>query len=181
MRLAVIGTSGAGKSTLAKKVSKKLSIKYIEQDKYYWLPNWQTVPIGRFMESIRKEISEESWTICGNHSNFQEEIWKRATHLVWLNYPLSLLLTRGLRRTIRRVFLKETCCNGNHEGFRHAFLSKNSILWWILTTYKDRIEKYENAKYVGKFNHLEFLEFKNPKETENWLKQIEPNLVRTIL
>ena len=44
MRLAVIGTSCSGKSTLAKKVANKLGIRYIEQDKLFWLPHWQLAP-----------------------------------------------------------------------------------------------------------------------------------------
>src|SRR4051812_37865091 len=92
MRLAVIGTSGSGKSTLAKTVAQKLGVKFIEQDQLFWQPNWQMVPKEQFAASVSSEISAEAWTICGNHSSLQEEIWKRATHVVWLNYPLRISL-----------------------------------------------------------------------------------------
>lgn len=172
MRLAVIGTSGSGKSTLAKEVARRLGVKYIEQDKFFWLPSWQMVPKEQFAESVLQEISAESWTICGNHSFLQEKIWMRATHVIWLNYPLATCLARGLRRTVKRVFLRQECCNGNREGFRHAFLSKNSILWWILQTHNRRIEQYTSAKAEGKFDQLQFIEFKYPHEADEWLKTL---------
>lgn len=180
MRLAVIGTSGTGKSTLARRVASKLGSKYIEQDKLFWLPNWQMTPRDQFAESILKETSAESWTICGNHSFVQEKIWARATHVVWLNYSLKTTLLRGFRRTAKRVFLRQECCNGNYESFRHAFLSKNSILWWIWTTHQQRIEQYVSAKREGKFDQLEFLEFKRPQEAEDWLKSVSPTSAKTI-
>ena len=129
IRIAVIGTSGSGKSTLAKIAALKLKIDYIEQDQLFWLPNWQEVPKEQFQKAVLEKIPGDSWSICGNFSSHQENIWNRATHIIWLNYPLRIALARGFRRTLKRVFLKEECCNGNRESFRHAFMSKNSILW----------------------------------------------------
>lgn len=175
VRIAVIGTSGSGKSTLAKKIAAKLNIKYIEQDHLFWLPNWQEVSKEQFAKAVLGEISADSWSICGNHSTVQENIWGRATHVIWLNYPLRTSLLRGFQRTLRRVFLKEECCNGNREGFSHAFLSKNSILWWILKTNKKRNEKYSIAKEQGTFSKVNFLEFKNPREADRWLINFKSN------
>ncbi len=172
LRLAVIGTSGSGKSTLAAAAARKLGIKHIEQDQLFWLPKWQMIPRDQFAEAVQKEISVDSWTICGNHSFLQEQIWERATHVVWLNYSLTTCLGRGFLRTIRRVFLREECCNGNREGFRHAFMSKNSILWWILTTHKSRGEQYRQAQRLGKFCNAQFLEFKRPVEADKWFRDL---------
>lgn len=172
MRLAVIGVSCSGKSTLAKNAAEKLKTKYIEQDALFWRPGWQTVPEDEFRASMRKELESESWTTCGNHSAAQEMIYKRATDIIWLNYSFPLVFARALRRTCLRVFLKQPCCNGNYEGFRHAFLSKDSILWWILKTYKMRVVQYKMAQNNGIFKNVNFREFRSPKEAEAWLKSL---------
>lgn len=170
MRLAVIGTSGSGKSTLAKAVADKFNIPYIEQDALFWRPQWQEVPKDQFIVAVRAEVSADSWTICGNHGPARKEIWARATHIVWLNYPMWLALWRALLRSLRRVFLREECCNGNRETFFHAFMSTNSILWWIWKTHSRRRDQFEMAKASGAFAHVTFLEFKRPHEAADWLR-----------
>ncbi|MEK6773759.1 MAG: hypothetical protein AABY64_07455 [Bdellovibrionota bacterium] len=171
-RIAVVGTSCSGKSTLAKEISKKLSIKYIEQDQLFWRPGWVQVPQDEFRIALLNEISGNQWTICGNHSSFKNEIWSRATHIVWLNYPFHIIWRRALKRTLRRVFLKEKCCNGNVESFRHAFLSTNSILWWVLKTHRKRQVEYSALK-SDQILRLKFIEHQSPTETMNWLRNLD--------
>lgn len=170
LRIAVIGTSCSGKSTLAQTLAKAAGIPYIEQDALFWNPGWTQVSQQEFASKMRIEISQSQWTVCGNHSHFQEHIFQRATHILWLNYLFPVIFFRALKRTFRRVFLKETCCNGNRESFAHAFLSTNSILWWIIKTYRKRIIHYTKLKNSAQVAHAEFLELRSPKEADNWLE-----------
>jgi adenylate kinase family enzyme len=94
-------------------------------------------------------------------------------YFIWLNYPARIVWTRALKRTIGRVFLKKECCNGNVEGFRHAFMSKNSIFYWIFKTYKSRIKQYNDEKRSLSAKNIIFLEFKTPQEVNSWLKNLE--------
>ena len=175
MRIAVIGTSGAGKSTLAKKIAEIHKINYIEQDNLFWDSNWRPKSKDSFKAELISQISKDSWSICGNHSMLQELIWQKATHVIWLNYSMKRCLFQGFKRSLRRVFLKEPCCNNNIETFKHAFLSKNSILWWIYKTYDHRVKSYSDAIRDDKFKNLEFIEFKNPKEVKLWLVDFYKN------
>lgn len=167
-KIAVIGTSCSGKSTLAKSLASKLNIPYIEQDEVFWLPNWEHIPREVFAQKIDEMTNGPQWTICGNYSASQERIWEKVTHVIWLNYPLPVILWRALKRNSNRVIFREKCCNGNTENFRHAFLSKNSIFYWILTTHKQRVLRFNEAKRAGKFEGKVFLEFTRPKQTDEW-------------
>jgi adenylate kinase family enzyme len=173
MKIAVIGTSGSGKSTFAKDAASILRVSYIEQDKLFWLPNWTPRSKDDFKSLLEPKIAEKSWTICGNHSAFQKEILRSATHIVWLDYKIHIIYFRAIKRTLRRVFLKEECCNGNIETFRHAFMSKDSILWWIFKTYRKRKEDYnkmfENKPDTGTVH----IRFKNPVEANEWLMSLK--------
>ncbi|MBL6991409.1 MAG: adenylate kinase [Bacteriovoracaceae bacterium] len=171
-RISVVGTSCSGKSTLAQSIAHRLKIKYIEQDKLFWRPNWITANPQEFSSAMSQEIEATSWTVCGNHSLCRQKIWGRATHIVWLNYPFTTVFYRALKRTCRRVFLRQECCNGNFEGFRHAFLSKNSILWWVIKTYRPRKKQYRSMINDPQFSHIQFVEFKKPHEADRWLMDL---------
>ena len=47
-----------------------------------------------------------------------------------------------VRRTIRRVLTQEELYSGNRESLRMAFLSRESILWWVITTFHRRRKRY---------------------------------------
>jgi adenylate kinase family enzyme len=172
MRIAIIGTSATGKSSLAQAIAQKFKLKYIEQDRHYWLPGWQVTPKEQFFTSVVKEISEDSWVICGNYSSTQEEVWKRATHVIWLNFPLRTALSRGICRTFRRVLNNLECCNGNYESLRRVLRPKDSIIWYIFKSHRRLESHYTSSKLNGKFDHLIFLEFKSPTQAEKWLNAL---------
>jgi adenylate kinase family enzyme len=170
MRISIVGVSCAGKSSLAKLISEKLSIPYIEQDQLFWKPGWEIVSEEQFQKMVSKEIAKEKWVICGNFRETRPLVFDRVTHIVWLNYPLRIVLQRALKRSFNRVFKTQECCNGNYETFRHAFLSKNSIMYWILKTYKQRIQHYQNEKTIAEEKGINFIEFNHPSETVGWLE-----------
>lgn len=91
-------------------------------------------------------------------------VWGRATHIIWLNYPFYTVFWRAIGRTLTRVFRKEELFSGNRETFRIAFLSKESILWWVLTTFHSRQREYR-ALFTGRmYPQLKFIEIRNPQE-----------------
>lgn len=102
----------------------------------------------------------------GNYNKVRDIVWGRATTLIWLNYPFSVVLRRALFRTTRRVFLRQELYSSNREGFRQAFLSKDSILWWVLTTYHRRRREYPELFKRPEFAHLGVIELRTPGEAE---------------
>ena len=169
MRLSVVGTSCSGKTTLARTVSEMLGIKCVELDRLFWCPGWQKTPKEEFKAAVRREIEAENWTTCGNYSSVRDEIWKRATHIVWLNYSFPLVIWWCTKRTLPRIITGEECCNGNRETFRSHFLSTESLFWWIIKTHWRNRAEYSRVKADRMFGNAEFLEFQRPQETTNWV------------
>jgi adenylate kinase family enzyme len=172
MRLSVVGTSCAGKTTLARAVAGKLGIKFIEQDRLFWRPGWEKAPKEEFRSAVLAEIEAEDWTICGNYSAVRNEVWKRATHIVWLNYGLPVVLWWWLKRTVPRIVTGEECCNGNRETFRSQFLSTESLIWWIFKTHWRNRAEYSKVKADRAHGSAKFLEFKGPREAAKWLSRL---------
>ena len=140
-KIVVIGTSGAGKTTFGQEIAQALAIKCIDLDELYWLPGWKEREDTDFSERLQAGLKSEAWVVCGNYSRAHPLIWPQAEAIIWLDPPLRICLFRALKRSLQRIFSKQTICNGNIETWGR-FLSKKSILRWIWNTYPQRKQKY---------------------------------------
>ncbi|HET89697.1 MAG TPA: adenylate kinase, partial [Chloroflexi bacterium] len=137
-RILVIGTTGSGKTTMAHRLSRRLGLPHIELDALHWGPDWTPVPLPEFRASVQEALSRESWMTDGNYSKVRDITWGRADTIVWLDYPLPVILGRLLRRTLRRVCHREQLWSDNRESFQAQFLSRDSLFLWALQTYRRR-------------------------------------------
>jgi adenylate kinase family enzyme len=171
-RVVIVGTSCSGKTTLASQFGDILHSKPVHLDFLYWLPNWQNRPDDEFRELISEITTQGNWIIDGNYSRVQDLIWPRATHLIWLNYSFLTVVGRAFRRTINRLLNQEELFAGNKTSFKHAFLSRASIIWWVITTYHRRKRRYRDALDGGYFPNLKIIELKSQVSTDHFRKQL---------
>lgn len=170
-KIIITGTTCTGKTTLGRKLSKELSIKQIDLDDLYFLPNWVEKQKYAFINDVDSELKKNNeWIVTGSYQSLlKETVWLEATTIVWLDYPFNLIIRRYFIRTFRRVFLKEKCCGENYETLAKTF-SKESLFLWIFKTYWQRKERMKNWKETI-FSHKKWIILKTPKE-ENSLKTI---------
>lgn len=140
-KIIVTGTSGSGKTTVGKKLSKKLGISCTDLDDLYWLPEWTPREEKEFEEKILEVADGEEWIISGNYSRLSHITWPKADMVIWLDFPLYILLWRTLKRSVVRSFTKEKCCGDNHESFSRLF-SKETIFYWVMRSYHRRKKSY---------------------------------------
>ena len=170
-RVVVVGTSCSGKTTLARDIASILEIPHFELDVLHWGANW-TIR-NDFKESVAKAVENPSWTIDGNYCKVRDLTWNRADTIIWLNYSFPLVFWRALKRTIPRVFLKQMVFAGNRETFRIAFFSSDSILWWVIKTYRKRIKEYSKIFAKNDFPNIKIIEFHRPKRAEKFLNELK--------
>lgn len=169
-RVSVVGTSCSGKTTFAKNLAQRLEIPHIELDAVHWQPNWVSTPVEEFREKVARAVEAEYWVTDGNYSRVRDIIWNRATHVIWLNYSFTRVFSRALYRTIRRIVTREELFGGNRETWQLSFFSKDSILWWVITTYQRRRLEYRRYFDQRKPAHLTFVEFTHPAQAEKYLE-----------
>ena len=144
-RISVVG--GGGKSTLARAISFKFRYKYIELDAINWLPGWVQREPREVSLLIRKAIDEagETWVVDGNYfSKVGGFILGRADTIIFVNMPWHVMMKRVFFRSIRRAREKQRICGNNYETFGHTFMSKSSLLLWLIMnrqSYNSRREK----------------------------------------
>ena len=172
-RVIVIGTSCVGKTTFARSLALALSFPHVELDALYWKPNWKPTPSDEFRALIAQALCQDHWVTDGNYAVVRDLIWSRATTVIWLNYVFPLVLWRALTRTTRRVLTREELYSGNRESLRMALLSRESILWWVLTTFHRRRKQYREFFNTRPSSQLTYVELRNPSEARHFLAGLD--------
>jgi adenylate kinase family enzyme len=126
-RIAIVGTTGSGKTTLARQLSGQLGIPHLELDAIRHGPNWEETPDENFRKCLSQALSGRSWVVDGNYGIVRDLVWPRATTLVWLDYPLRVIMWQLFWRTLRRCVTREELWNGNQGRFWTQFCTKLSF------------------------------------------------------
>ena len=172
-RINVVGTSCSGKTTLARSLASRLGLPYVELDALFWGPNWTPIPDEIFRSRVEGAVARDRWVIDGGYAKIRPVTWGRADTIVWLDYPMPLVLARWARRTMRRIRTGEEFWPGtdNRESVRNA-LRSDGLLWWILRTHRPRRQRMRAA--LADRPDLQVVRLRSPLEAERWLAGVQP-------
>jgi adenylate kinase family enzyme len=141
-KVVVIGASCSGKTTLSKSLAIALGTEHIELDSLFWEPGWKGTPLDIFRSRVQSAVSKDAWVVDGNYSKLNEWLWSQADTMIWLDLPLTTILSRFFRRSFRRSIRRELLWNGCRESLKNSIFQKNSLLAWILKTHRRRINQF---------------------------------------
>lgn len=169
MRIVVVGTSGAGKTTLARRIALRLALPHIELDAINWQPGWRDLtrhdPSG-FIRRVTEAIRAEAWVADGNYGLVREILWRRATHLVWLDYERPVIMARVIYRTLLRAAMRTELWAGNRERWRHMLRPSHPIRWAWSTWERRRRETAERLSQQ-QHAHLLVVRLRHPREARH--------------
>jgi adenylate kinase family enzyme len=166
-RILVYGVTGSGKTTLARQISAATSLPWHSiDDEVGWLPGWIERPLEEQVQIVSELVSSDAWVMDTAYGRWLDVVLARTDLVVALDYPRWVSLARLARRTARRLFTRETVCNGNVETWRKV-LSFDSILVWHFRSFsrkRSRISMWEAAVSAPPVVRL-----RSPVETDQWL------------
>ncbi len=166
-RILIIGASGSGKSTLAQRVSARLGIPYFATDPFYWDTDWKPVPMEQVREKLNSVLAQNAWVLDGNFDDERNLLWNSADCIVWLDYPLPLVLTRVIIRNLGWVIRREVTWSGNRMSFKRAVSGiRHSV----------RSVRGKRAVYPGYIAALQggnVHQFHTNRQTEAWLASLK--------
>jgi len=170
-RINIVGDSNAGKTSMARTLAQTLGVAHVELDALYWGPGWTPVPTDEFRRRLTVALSTDSWVADGGYQVARDITWGRADTIVWLDYPLRVVLRRWATRTLRRIRTQEEFWpgSGNRESLRNAF-GRDGLLWWILTTYGKRRREY--PPLLAARPDLVAIRLRSGRAADRWLAEV---------
>ena len=174
--MSVVGSTGTGKTTFARELAAILGVPHVELDALAWGPRWTLAETDVFVARVRDAISGDAWVVDGNYGGrgAGQLIWPRADTIVWLDFSLGVIYRRLWRRTIERIRDRNELWpgTGNRESIRGAFLSRDSLFWWALKTYRRRRRNYARLFASPETADTRRFRFRRPVEADAWLRAL---------
>ena len=125
-----------------------------------------------FVRRVTEAIQVEAWAVDGNYGPVREQVWRRATHLVWLDYERPVIMARVISRTLLRAVLRTELWAGNRERWRQMLRPSHPIRWaW--STWRHRRAEIEQLITGGAFPHLVGLRLRRPAEATGVIDQLQ--------
>lgn len=170
-RINVVGTSCSGKTTLARTLAERLGLPRIELDALFWDRDWTPVPDPVFRARVTDAVDGERWVVDGGYSAVRDITWSRVDTVVWLDYPMPLVLARWAGRTVVRIRSREEFWpgTGNRESVANA-LRRDGLLWWILRTHRRR--RRTMAAALSARPDITAVRLRSPAEAERFLDSL---------
>ena len=177
--MVVIGAGGSGKTSFAKALAGVLGLPHVELDALSWGPNWTGLggsPEGdaRFRARIQEATAGGAWVVDGSYSVARDFLWPQSDAIVWLDYPLPLVMWRLLRRSIARSLRRELLWGTNRESLRLLFFSRESLLYYTPRTHRARRRRFEQRLAQPDVSHVPLHRFRSPAAASAWLESLSP-------
>lgn len=174
-RFHVIGNSGSGKSTLAACLAGVVPAPVVELDALNWEPGWvglnETNPV-EFERRIRAATAGNAWIVAGSYSGFAKRVfWDRVEYVVWLDFPVPVLIWRVLKRAWQRWRTRELLWGTNYERFwpQLAVWRRESLVWWIVTQQERKRREMRAAMTDPQWSHIRFVRLTSRVEIERFV------------
>lgn len=172
-RVLVIGSSGSGKSTLGAYLARTLNLPFVELDSLFHGPNWCPASDEEFLRRVALATAEGQWVVDGNYSKVRELTYQRAESIVWLDLSFPVVFSRMVRRTFRRCYRKEVLWNGNRERLWTQLFTKDSLFWWVITTYRRKRRQY--AALLASEHGENMIRLRSPAEVREFMSLVALN------
>lgn len=142
-------------------------------DRIYWKPNWEEPSNDEFFAKLKDAINREQWVLDGNYQRAEAIKWEKAELVIWLDYSFYRIFHQVLKRVIYRSTTRIELWPGtnNKESFYRAFLTRDSILLWVLKTYRKNKQRYGKLFSTDNFYpHIRFVRLKKSEGSRTVFK-----------
>ena len=139
---------------------------YVELDAFHHGPNWTDVPTDEFRKQVAAAVAAHGWVVDGNYAKARDLIWGRVETVLWLDYPFPVMLGRLMRRTFGRCIRREEIWHGNREILWRHLCTRDSLFWWLITTYRQRRAECDQLFSDPAYQHLTRIRLKSHREAQ---------------
>lgn len=185
-RVNVVGTSGSGKSTFSWRLAAALQVDCIEMDALNWQPGWQEASRADFDDKLAAVIATDAWVLDGNYSRTNALKWPRTEVVVWLDFGFWRTFSQILQRSLDRAASgKEIWAGtGNRETFYKTFCTRESVVWWMLTSYRANRKKYLALLHAddsdNPYAHMAIVQLRSHRQAYDFIERCRMARYRSV-
>lgn len=175
MKVNVVGTSGSGKSTLARRLAQAMAVPCIEMDTLFWRKNWQGCSDEELALTLSTRLADsDSWVLDGNYNRTRPIKWHAVDMVIWVDRGFWRTLRQVTCRAIERARSQQELWpgTGNRESFRRSFCSRESIIWWMLKTWRNNRRRYLADMSSPAYRHIRFVRLRTQQEVEALIAEL---------
>lgn len=165
-RVLVVGTSGAGKTTVATHIAAKLGLPLHASDPFYWQLDWQPASQEWVDACLAGVLDQPRWVLDGNFELQWQQVWNQAECVVWLDYPLLIILWQVTTRNFGWALRRTTVWSGNRMSIKQAI----SGILHAVRSHAAKRRRY--PKYIAQLHGVTVLRFGTRRETRAWLSTL---------
>ena len=173
-RTIIFGSTGIGKSTLVKRIADEFSIPVIDIDTLRREAGKSESPEPVFSDLVTESVKGDTWIIDGSYTSVQDIIWARAEAIVWLDFSFGIFLSRLIKRSLYRIFIRKKSEKPVKARNQPAGERAGNYLRAIMTG-KQRRQRYFATLYNPKHRHLHIIRLTSPEDATLWLDLLKVN------
>ena len=164
----MIGNTGSGKTTFSRALAQQLGVPHVELDALNWKSGWVIASHDEIRAQVEEVLLGHGWVIDGNyHDPLGSTVLDQADEIVWLDLPFATTFWWLLRRTLRRLRTREQLWGTtNAETLRRSFMSRDSILWYLLKTYRRR-----RRSCIERLNGMPHVQLRSAREMQEYVAE----------
>lgn len=128
------------------------------------------------MDSVSEALRGESWVVDGNYASTAAIRFTRSDHVIWVDTSLPRILGRMARRSFQNARSGQELWpgTGNTESFRRAFASRDSMILWVLHTFRANRRRYSALTASTEYPHLTMVRLRDSAAVRAYLESL-PN------
>jgi adenylate kinase family enzyme len=159
----ITGCCGSGKSTLSRQLGKFTQLPIIHLDQEYWQAGWVEPSAEDWRLKVASLVTRDKWIMDGNYSGTWDLRLPRAELVIYLRYPLLLVLYRTMKRIVTNYGkVREDMAEGCPERFSLSFFH------FILVCHFHRSHEHLRRLQTLKPQQT-LLVFRSPKTLHQWM------------
>jgi adenylate kinase family enzyme len=167
-RTIIFGSTGIGKSTMVQRLAEEFSLPVIDIDSLRREAGKTSTPEETFSQLVTKSVRGDTWIIDGSYTSVQDIIWPRAEAIVWLDFSFWVFLSRLVKRSLYRIFVRKKSERPVKGRYQPASERASNYLRAIFSG-RQRRKRYFAALYNSKNKHLHIIRLSSPEDVTIWL------------
>lgn len=175
-RIVVVGSSGSGKTTFARRLAAILDLPHLEMDSVFHRDGLADEAHDDFVPILEEFTDAERWVVDGNYTSHgaRDVVWPKANTFFWLDLPRWTSVSRVVRRTLRRVLLRQELWAGVKEPWSNLYSLDpyRNIIVWTWTRHAHVRAKYEEAMLDESWRHATVHRLRSRSEAESFLDSL---------